>query len=198
MRWQAPVEPEEVAALRRRYGDFPVEEVTLEVGERFFEDARTPLGKTRRGEILAVVVGPDGRVLVHTKRFYPRGVFRLISGGIQVGEPVEEALVREIREETGQEVRSRCFIGLIVYRILHGAAELHFASYVYRVDVPDLSIASQDDAEEISGFRWVPLEALDEVRQQLLAVPPEWQDWGRFRAVGHAFVLRHAARCQLR
>lgn len=197
MNYRQPVDAEELAELRRIYGDFPVERVTLEVGDRFFESARTPLGTSRRAEVLAVVVGPSGRVLVHTKRFYPPNVYRLISGGIRPGERVEDALEREIREETGQSFQRRCLIGVITYEILHKGHRLDFASYVYRVDMADERVWIEDDDEEISDLRWVPFSALPEVHRQLLDVPDEWQDWGKFRALGHDFVLRHRARCQL-
>lgn len=195
--YRSHLDRQELESLRERYGDFPVEHATIRVGEMFFEKARTPLGKSRRAEILAVVVGPDGRVLIHTKRFYPPGTYRLISGGIRPGEPVESALEREIYEETGQAIATRCLLGVLTYNIVHGETTLAFASYVYRVDVRNGEVASSDDEEEISDFRWIPFTALAGIRDRLLQVPKEWQDWGRFRALGHDFVLRHGARCQL-
>ncbi len=198
MAYTQPVEPEELAALQARYGAFPQEEVRFPIrSEHFFESARTPLGRTRRAEILAVVVAPDGRILVHTKRFYPPGVYRLLSGGIGVGEPVEDALVREIAEETGLPVVRQCFIGLLAYTMIYREERLRFASYVYRVDVPDTTLHVNDESEEISDFRWIPFSDLPKVRAGLYQVPPEWQDWGRFRALGHDFVLRHGSRCGL-
>ncbi len=195
--YESHLDQEELRILRDKYGDFPVEHATIRVGEMFFESARTPVGKSRRAEILAVVVGPDGRVLIHTKRFYPPGIYRLISGGIRPGEAVESALEREIHEETGQAVVGRCLLGIITYDIVHGEEVLPFASYVYRADVAGSDVASSDDEEEISGFQWIPFAALAKVRDRLLQVPEDWQDWGRFRALGHEFVLRHRARCGL-
>jgi len=195
--YTAHVDPDEMAMLRQKYGDFPVERARLVVDDPFFERARTPLGKSRRAEILAVVVRPDGQVLVHTKRFYPAGTYRLISGGIHPGEPVEAALVREIREETGQDILRRCLLGVLAYEIVHGDERLDVASYVYRVDIPTDAVEVNDEEEEISDLRWVPFAVLADIRDRLRQVPPEWQDWGRFRALGHEFVLRHRARCQL-
>ena len=195
--YERHIDQEELRELREVYGDFPVEHYSLTVGDMFFERARTPVGTGRRAEILAVVVRPDGQILVHTKRFYPPGIYRLISGGIQTGEPVEQALEREIREETGQSIASRCLIGVITYNIVHGADQIDFASYVYRVDVRNSEVWVEDDEEEISDLRWVPFSTLEEIRQQLRRVPEGWQDWGEYRALGHDFVLRHRARCQL-
>lgn len=195
-RWRDPLDPEELTDLRACYGDFPTAEARFTVGARFFRDMKvSPLGPTRRGEVLVVPIAPDGSILVHTKRFYPPNTFRLLTGGIHMGEPVEVALAREVREETGLEVRARCLIGIITYRIEHRGQVVLFASYVYRVDAPTTDVAPEDDEEEISGFRWVPPAALREIRDRLRDVPPEWRDWGAFRAVGHDFVLRHGSRC---
>ncbi len=193
-----PLDPEEIETLRRKYGDFPIEHVTLRVGEAFFQRARTPIGKERRAEILAVVVAPSGRVLVHTKRFYPTGVYRLLSGGIGTGELVEEALQREIFEETGQRVKGACLIGVLRYTIEHGNTRVEFASYVYRVDVEDERVEVNDVEEEIDDFRWIWPVELREIREALLHVPEEWKDWGVFRALGHDFVLKYGNRCGLR
>lgn len=193
----AHVEPDELEHLRRKYGDFPVEHARLEVGDYFFETARTPVNTTRRAEILAVVVRPDGQVLVHTKRFYPRGTYRLLSGGIRPGEPVETALAREIHEETGQDILRRCLIGVLTYEIVHRGERIDFASYVYRVDIASADVTVTDEEEEISDLRWVSFAALEGIRDRLRQVPGDWKDWGTFRALGHDFVLRHRARCQL-
>ncbi len=198
MRYRDALEPDELAWLRARYGPFPLEEVDVPVrSAHFFASARTPLGTTRRAEVLMVVVGPDGRVLVHTKRFYPPGVYRFISGGIGVEEPVEDALTRELLEETGQSPVSRCLIGVLAYRIYYQQERVDFASYVYRVDVADSHVRAADEAEEIADLRWIAPAEVVEVCRALEQVPPEWQDWGRFRVLGHAFVLRHGHRCGL-
>lgn len=198
MNYKQPLDPDELTRLSEKYGAFPLEHVDLRVtSEHFFQATRTPLGKQRRAEVLAVVTRPDRRVLVHTKHFYPAGVYRLISGGIALGEPVETALVREIREETGLPIQSQCLIGVLAYRILYKDQSIAFASYVFRVDVPAKPVRVQDKSEEIAGFRWISFGSLAEVEEQLLQVPPEWQDWGRFRALGHRFVLRYGHRCGL-
>ena len=198
MPYQRAVEPAEIAQLQATYGPFPVERVDVHVqSAHFFESARTPLGTSRRGEVLLVVVAPDGHVLVHTKRFYPPGVYRLITGGIGIGEPVEQAVERELVEETGQAPLSRCFIGVLVYRIHYQGESLTFASYAYRVDVSTRQVHPMDEDEEIADFRWIAPAEIPAVQAHLQHVPPEWQDWGRFRALGHDFVLRHGSRCGL-
>ncbi len=177
--------------LREIYGDFVVERVTLPVSHKFFIRGRTPIGKNRRGEVLLVLEAPDGRVLVHTKRFYPPGVLRLPTGGIKQGEPVEMALRREVKEETGLEVGEHHLLGVLLYDILFKGGHIPFASYVYWVRAQSTHVAPEDEEEEISEFRWILPEELPHITQALQNVPPAWQDWARFRSLGHEFVIRH-------
>ncbi len=195
VRLTTPIDEEEFSRLRVRYGAFPLERVRLDVGRDFLREDRRPVKPGRRAEVLLVVVGPDGRILVHTKAFYPPGTFRLLSGGVQVGEPVEEALARELREETGASAVDHCFIGILDYDIRCEDEHLTFASYVYRVNISTSVVRPGDEEEQISEFRWVSFSYLPHIRDALLQVPPAWQDWGRFRALGHDFVLRYAQRC---
>ncbi len=192
----AAVDREELEHLRSRYGDFPLDRVVLDVSPDFFEEGRRPVKKGRRAEVLLVVEGPDGRVLVHTKRFYPTGTFRLLSGGIHEGEPVEVALARELQEETGVQATDHCLIGVLAYDIRCGDEAVPFASYVYRVHIPTTEVHVQDEEEQIGELRWIPFSELPSIRDKLLRVPKEWQDWGRFRALGHEFVLRYQERCK--
>ncbi len=197
MRLSTPIDEEELNVLRSRYGTFPLEHARLDVNRDFLRPDRRPVKPGRRAEVLLVVVGPDGRVLVHTKAFYPRGTFRLLSGGIHVGESVEEALARELLEETGTHAEDHCLIGVLGYDIRCEDEHLAFASYVYRVDLSTLAVRSGDAEEQISEFRWIPFADLSRIRDDLLRVPSGWRDWGRFRALGHDFVLKHAQRCHL-
>ncbi len=186
-----PIEPDELETLRRLYGPFPVESVTLPVSEAFFVQGRTPIGTMRRAEVLLVLQAPDRRILLHTKRFYPPGVLRLPTGGIRNGESVEDALRREVKEETGLNVGEHRLLGVLLYDILFGEKHVPFASYVYWVRAHSKDVAPEDAEEEISAFRWVLPEELPRITEALRHVPPAWQDWSRFRRLGHEFVIRH-------
>src|SRR5258706_8266241 len=63
-----------------------------------------------------VVRRPNGKLLLSIKPFYPRGAYRLPTGGIHPGEPVFDALARETHEETGLRTEVRRFLAQIAYR----------------------------------------------------------------------------------
>lgn len=61
---------------------------------------------------VAVVVEDQGRILLGKRAHEPsRGLWDILGGFIDAGETAEEAVVREIREESGLEVRITRYLG---------------------------------------------------------------------------------------
>jgi len=204
------VELAEVDALIRKYGPAPHRHHRLEVDSPFLTGTNQQLVRDgRRAEICYVMHrgDPGDGLLLHIKHFYPAGAYRLPTGGVQQGETVEATLVREIREETGlaialngeptggPHVQVDRFLGLVSYDLAHRSAGriFPFATYFFLVAAPPAVVLAPQDAEEqIAGWRWTPAgelsrvaATLEDVRQEV----PEWGDWGRFRALGHRFVM---------
>lgn len=199
------VDPEELAALRARWGNVPLEEAALQVAHPFLTgDHQMLVSAGRRAEICYVMHrgDPAEGVLLHIKTFYPPGAFRLPTGGIHTGEAVAETLAREIFEETGLTVgdgtdwvQVQRFLGILAYTLSHpelGAAP--FATYHFLVRMPDgATLAPQDPEESIGGWEWRPASQLGAIADRLEKVGQEsaaWADWGRFRALSHRFVAR--------
>src|SRR3954464_1184387 len=100
-----------LADLASRYGAPRV--VDALIADDFDDPIRR---RDRYGEVCMVVRRPSGRVLLSIKTFYPRGAYRLPTGGIHEGEPVYDALLRETHEETGLETTVERFLARISYR----------------------------------------------------------------------------------
>ncbi len=181
------VDPDEVASLAR-YGKPLRWSRPLDVSSRFVEEIRKRLIK-RRGEVVLVIPCPSGRVLLHTKAFYPPGAFRLLSGGIEHGERVEAAALREIGEETGLPLTLKRFLGLVEYEVRNQSDQVPFVSYVFLTEMALATPHVQDLREEISQFRDVDWEELPRIAENLASLDGEWRDWGRFRAVPHRLVV---------
>src|SRR5437879_4390189 len=107
-----PVEVQgELVALSERYGQPLVHFAELELTELF-----DPLSsRDRYGEVCMVVRRPDGRLITAKKTFYPTNAYRLLTGGIHPGEPVLDALLREVHEETGLDVTVSRFLAAVAY-----------------------------------------------------------------------------------
>jgi membrane protease YdiL (CAAX protease family)/8-oxo-dGTP pyrophosphatase MutT (NUDIX family) len=195
--WALTRRPASLAGVARRQraqlerkSVLPYEHHTLTVSVAFFDDfVRSFRHRARRGEIVLLLRRSDGHFLLHTKSFYLEGVFRLPSGGMLPGESVLGAARREAREETGLGLRNPRPLGLLSVTFRHGWQRRFFHSWLVLAEVEGDPWPG-DTGERISGFRWVPPEALAEVAAQLRAFPPEWADWGRFRALAHEAALR--------
>ncbi len=178
------IDEREVARLAAKYGQPLRWKCLLDVSARMLGERRRSLAK-RRGEIVLVIPRPHKRVLLHTKRFYPEHGYRLPSGGIDIGEPVFKALVRELREETGFKVAPERFLGVVEYKFRNRGKTTPFASYVFLMDETADAPEPEDTHERISDWREVAWSDLKVIAKRLEKLPGEWNDWGRFRAVPH-------------
>jgi NAD+ diphosphatase len=179
----------EIADLAARYG--APRRVAVELQGAPFD----PLVMTDRyGEVCMVIRRPNAKLITAIKTFYPPGAFRLLTGGVQYGEPIAEALMREVAEETGLDVTVRRFLAVIEYRLAQG--EYSFATFVFLLEEVGGTLGAQDANEQIGAFRELAIDELLAQAEVLAQLPDDvderiagsWRDWGRFRAVVHRVV----------
>lgn len=142
----------------------------------------------RAAEVVFALQRPSGRFLVHTKAFYPDGVYRLLSGGIKPGEDLIVAVAREALEETSLGVCIRRFLAIEHHHFGWEMELVSFASCVFWVVQGPGAVVNGDEREEITGFREVDLCDMERLARQLESLSGEWADWGRFRATAHRLV----------
>ena len=182
----------EVIELARRYGEPRHIDATIYDG---FDD---PIRREDRfGEVLMAVRRPNGKLLLAIKTFYPRGAYRLPTGGIHHGEGILDALLRETKEETGLDTVVRRFLATIAYRAASSptAAPL-FHTFAFLLDEVGGTLGALDTAEQIEEWREIePAElhaqatALERLATEgTKSIGGSWADWGRFRAVAHRAV----------
>ncbi|SFK23641.1 NUDIX hydrolase [Amycolatopsis sacchari] len=114
---------------------------------------------------------PDGRLLVIRRGHEPgRGLWSLPGGRVEPGESDEQAVVREMREETGLEVRPGALVGMVV----RGRYEI----YDYACEVTGGTLRPGDDADEA---RWVDAAAFGTLRltEGLAEALREWDSLPR-------------------
>jgi len=182
---------QEIEALVRQFGEPRRQTCTMEISHETFNSWLRKISTgpvSCRGEVIMVIVRPNGNVLLHTKEFYPPGVYRLPSGRVLWQEKVQETLRREVREETSLDVRVERFLGLIEYEFRCQGSTLLFVSYIFRLEELGGELCCLDDGEAITGFREASVEELPTVAAHLEQLEPEWQDWGNFRAIAHNMV----------
>jgi 8-oxo-dGTP pyrophosphatase MutT (NUDIX family) len=183
--------PEVTPGLRQaqlQYG-LPVErgysyQVTADTW-RYWELAR----RKRQAEVVLLLRRCSGRYLVHTKSFYPQGIYRLLSGGIKPGEDLVAAVQREASEETNLDERIERFLGILRYRFLWQGQSQPFTSYLFGLAELGGTLRTNDSSESISAYREVEMPELLALAAQLESLPADWIDWGRFRAAAHRLAV---------
>jgi len=95
------------------------------------------------GKAARAIIIEDGKILVMHRNKQGSQYFTLVGGRVNDGETTEQALVREINEETGLSIISH----QLVYTELH--PEPYNEQYIYLCEVsPHADVAIQDTSEE--------------------------------------------------
>jgi ADP-ribose pyrophosphatase YjhB (NUDIX family) len=107
-----------------------------------------------RGDVIscvgAIITDPAGRLLLIKRGHEPgAGLWSLPGGRVEPGESDEQALIREVREETGLSVRAGRLIGA-VQRAGFGESVLDIRDYA--ATTTGGTLAAGDDAADA---RWV-------------------------------------------
>jgi 8-oxo-dGTP diphosphatase len=115
-----------------------------------------PSEKTPVVAVGAVVVHERALLMVRRGREPHEGRWTIPGGRVEVGEYLNAAVAREVREETGLEVEVGQLLG--VFEVV---GEPHFV-------ILDHIAAPKDDAEPVAGedaeeARWIPLDQVPEM-----------------------------------
>ncbi len=184
---------DELAQLAHSYGEPIVRTVDLGISTAF-----DPLNKTDRyGEVCMVVRRrSNGHLLTMIKTFYPQDAYRLLTGGINFGENVYDALLRETHEETGLQVDVKRFLAAIAYELNSEHETPVFYTFAFLLDESGGTLGAIDESERVEAFREIEVKDLPALAEHLRHIRHEssrhiggnWHDWGNFRAVVHEAV----------
>ncbi len=104
--------------------------------------------------VVAVIVDDDGRVLLTRRSIQPFQDLWVMPGGkIDLGEPILEALKREVHEEVGLEIEIGELIDVFEH-LTPGEDNCHFVILYYRCRPLYCDIVPNE--HEVSEVKWVP------------------------------------------
>lgn len=93
----------------------------------------------------------DGKILLIERKNEPfKGKWALPGGFVEYGEKVEDAVVREVNEETGLDTKIIDIVG--VYSDPSRDPRGHIVTVVYLLDILDGEIKGSDDAADAKFF----------------------------------------------
>ncbi len=104
----------------------------------------------------------NGKILLEKRKNDPgRGKWSIPGGLVELGETVEQTVIREVKEETGLKVEKPELIDVVdnITRDSNGEIKYHFVIIDYFVKLKGGTLRARSDAEEL---RWI---AFDEVEK---------------------------------
>jgi 8-oxo-dGTP diphosphatase len=110
----------------------------------------------------ALIFNGDSILLIERGREPLKGFWSLPGGAVETGERLEDAVVREVFEETGLRVAPQR-VALIFERIMrdeHGSAEYHYLLIDYMCEVLGGDLCAGDDSD---CARWFSLDAIEQL-----------------------------------
>jgi len=107
----------------------------------------------------ALIFNRDKILLVERGKEPLKGYWSLPGGVLETGETLEQGIIREVREETGLEVKPLKVLEIFerIIRDAHGAPEYHYVLIDYICRITGGLLRAADDA---SRAAWIPRRLL--------------------------------------
>lgn len=110
---------------------------------------------------VGAVIVCDGKLLLEKRKNEPgKGKWSIPGGLVELGESIEQTVVREVEEETGLEVEKPEHIDVVdnVVRDDNDEIKYHFVIIDYFVKLKSGTLKAASDAEEL---RWVTFDEVE-------------------------------------
>jgi len=156
---------------------------------KFFAEFKHRIRVERHAEVAFAVERKNGKIIVIRTNFYPAGIYRIPTGGINFGEDVVSALNREIAEELGVKIEVKRFLGAVKYHINYKDEKLNFYSFVFWLKELSGEILADAIEDEICEFIEVDHAELVAICNNLNSNTSRWKDWCSFRVQTTQFIL---------
>ncbi|MBI3872030.1 MAG: NUDIX hydrolase [candidate division Zixibacteria bacterium] len=146
------ISPDDVAAWEERYGAPKRWTHNQPVTPEDYAGIKASQKRGRAHDVTMYIEG-DGRIAVIAKPFYPPGMYRPPSGGLDPGEPLEDGATREAYEETGLRVRLESYILRADVVFADGDNTIAWTTHIFTAST-DNRLITPIDRKEIREARW--------------------------------------------
>jgi len=153
------VTDEMIAGMVERYGSPHEKRYRFEVTPAEFQRIRSSQ-KHGRNHDVTMYVEKDGRLIVIAKPFYPEGIYRAPSGGLNPGESFDEGIGREVAEEIGCEIELEKFLLRTRVEFVNSGKVIHWRSFVFlaRYVRGDFDYTDHREIREVKLVDWEDFE----------------------------------------
>lgn len=108
---------------------------------------------------VAIIINEKNEILVATRAKEPaKGTFDLPGGFVDMDESAEDAVCREVREETGMTVKSTHYLFSIPNLYMYSGFEVETTDLFFKCDVDNLDFKPHDD---VAKLQFMPIDKLD-------------------------------------
>ncbi|MFD9939190.1 NUDIX hydrolase [Nonomuraea sp. NPDC059023] len=121
-------------------------------------------GEVRTRVSAYAIVTSAGRLLLtrlsESSPIFPPGAWHLPGGGIDPGEQPEQALARELREETGLDLTGARLVAARTYAVTRLGVSWHLTGLFYAAEVAPGSPAVTEADGTTDAVTWLPIADL--------------------------------------
>lgn len=110
---------------------------------------------------VGAIIVCNGKILLEKRKGEPgKGKWSVPGGLVELGETTENAVIREVKEETGLDVADPQLIDVMdnIVRDENGEIKYHFVIIDYFLRLKGGEPKAADDAEEL---KWIPLNEVE-------------------------------------
>jgi len=111
---------------------------------------------------VGAIIISKGKILLEKRKNEPsRGKWSIPGGLVELGESVEQAVIREVKEETGLDVEAPRLIDVVdnISLDAKGKVKYHYVIVDFLVNIRCGLAKAASDADEL---KWVPLSEVEE------------------------------------
>jgi len=156
-----------IAEMAKQYGLPEHKQFHFSVTQSEFNRIRSSQKHDRNHDVTLYVRKGD-KVIVIAKHFYPPGLYRAPSGGLQPGESFVEGINREIAEETGCAVALDRFILQTAVDFSHDNQNIFWRSFIFLADYieGDFQFTDKHEIREVRLVDWSNFETYGHIMRQ--------------------------------